>query len=158
MTNNYDRMIALAEAFFHAKDDPQQLLVNEDVMRKLRALHPQSLTQEEEADGPICWILVIPTTQELMHQFLARGIGEKELFDRTLPGMTYDALYLCSALVLPECRGKGVAKRLTLQAIQAIQRDHPIRHLFYWSFSEDGDRLAASVAKQVGLRLLKRVG
>jgi hypothetical protein len=158
MPSNHDRMIALAEQFFNAKDDPQQLVVNEDVMKKLHDLHPKSLTQEEDANGPICWILVIPTTQELMNQFLAREIGEKELFDRTLPGMAYDAMYLCSALVLPECRGKGLAKRLTLEAIQAIKRDHPIRHLFCWPFSAEGDKLAASVAEKMGMPVLKRVG
>jgi ribosomal protein S18 acetylase RimI-like enzyme len=68
----------------------------------------------------------------------------------------YDALYLCSALVLPEHRGKGLAGRLTSRAISSLRHDHPIRSLFYWSFSGAGDTLAASVAREFDLPLYVR--
>jgi GNAT superfamily N-acetyltransferase len=91
-----------------------------------------------------------------MKQFVAKQINEQELLDRTSPQGVYDAIYLCSALVLPEHRGKGVAKRLTISAIQSIQVDHPIKHLFYWGFSVGGTKLATSVARDFGLPLHKR--
>jgi hypothetical protein len=156
MPNNFDRMVKLAVDFFDTKNDPMQIVVNEEVIKKLRQIHPNSLTQEEDANGPTAWILVIPTTNELMKDFLAHKISERELLEKTSPGLSYSALYLCSALVLPECRGKGLAKRLTVKAVQAIKRDHPIQQLFYWSFSSEGDKLAAAVSKECGLPISKR--
>jgi len=58
---------------------------------------------------------------------------------------------------LPEYRKKGIAQRLAIAAIKAIQREHPLTSLFYWSFSSEGDRLADAVAKVTNLPLYKRV-
>ncbi len=112
-------MAALAEQFFHTQEDPDQLVVNEEVMDRLLAIHPRTLNQEATADGPICWILLIPTTSALMEEFLAGKIGERELLNRTTPGGSYEAIYLCSALVLPEHRSGGVARRVSVAAIIA---------------------------------------
>ena len=45
-----------------------------------------------------------------MREFLAGRISERKLLEMTGPGGTYDALYLCSALVLPEFRKQGLAR------------------------------------------------
>ena len=123
--NNLDRMIALAEEFFGTRSDPEQISVNEEVMERLHAIHPNTLSEQRNENGPIAWILLIPTVSDVMQQFIEKKITEKELLDRTLDesshrplGETYDALYLCSALVLPEERGKGIAKRLATKAIK----------------------------------------
>ena len=149
-------MIELATSFFDAKNDPDQISVTEHDIERLRALHPASLSESTDANGPIAWMLVIPTTAALMERFLAREIGEQTLLDETPPGGSYDALYLCSALVLPEYRGKGVARTLLDSAIAAIRADHPIRTLFYWGFSTEGERLAVLVARACGLPLRQR--
>jgi len=149
-------MIRLAEEFFDMKNGPEQISVDGESMARLKEIHPATMSEEKEENGPIAWILVIPTAHELMEAFIQGEINERELLDRTLPGGVYDALYLCSALVLPEYRGKGLARRVTSRAISAIRRDHPLRSLFYWSFSGAGDALAASVARECGLRLYRR--
>jgi GNAT superfamily N-acetyltransferase len=149
-------MIRLAEEFFDMKNDPDQLSVDGDSIARLREIHPDTMSEERNEDGPIAWILVIPTTHALMEAFVRREINERELLDRTLPGGVYDSLYLCSALVLPEHRGKGLARRLTSRAISSIRRDHPLTSIFYWSFSTAGDTLAASVAGEFGLPLYGR--
>lgn len=156
MQKNLERMIRLADEFFDYKNDPEQIVVDELVMDKLHALDPASLTQEANEDGPIAWILVIPTTEAVMREFIEGRIGERQLLEKTLPGESYDAVYLCSALVLPEYRKKGVATRLTLRAIKEIMSRHSIRWLFYWAFSDEGKRLAESVGKGVGLPALRR--
>lgn len=69
----------------------------------------------------MAWILVIPTTFELVNQFLEKQISEKELFDLTPLNTNYEALYLSSALVLEEYRRKGIAKRLMMDAIRAYK-------------------------------------
>jgi len=154
--NNLERMIQLAESVFHAKNDLAQISVTQEDMQKLRAIHPRSMTEAADSQGPFAWILLIPTTRGLMEKFIAKEIGERDLVDRTPLDIQYDALYLCSALVLPEHRGKGLAKRLMLDAIASIREQHPIRSLFYWAFSEEGEKLAHSVARGCGLPLSRR--
>ena len=118
--DNLEKMIRLADAFFEAKRDPDQISVNEKEREKLSRIHPATLTQETDENGPIAWILVIPTTGRVMEQFVCRRISERELLEQTPVGEKYDALYLCSALVLPEYRGKGIARRLTADAVRSI--------------------------------------
>jgi len=157
INRNLERMIHLAEEFFEAKSDPDQIAVDENVIERLRAIHPNTMSEERDGNGTIAWILLIPTSNELMMQFVERKINEKDILARTVPGSRYEAIYLCSALVLPEYRKKGIAQRLAIAAIKAIQREHPLTSLFYWSFSSEGDRLADAVAKVTNLPLYKRV-
>lgn len=154
--SNLQRMIRLAEEFFETKNDPAQISINDQSIEKLKKIHRCTMTEERDEEGPIAWILVIPTTHELMERFITKGINEQELLENTPVGGTYDALYLCSALVVPEYRGKGMAKRLVIGAVRSIQEQHPIRTLFYWAFSVEGEKLAASIAGEFGLPLHRR--
>ena len=153
---NLDRMIKLADEFFETKNDPLQISVSEETMVLLRKIHPNTISEISTEDGPIAWLLIIPTTQTLMKLFLAKKISEQNLLYDTPLNARYEALYLCSALVLPEHRGKGLAKRLALTSIRAVIEQHPIKQLFYWGFSPEGDRLASSIARDLGLPLGKR--
>jgi hypothetical protein len=153
---NLQRMIALAEEFFDMKNDPDQISVDEETRTKLLAIHPNTMTEVRNEEGPIVWILVIPTTTDVMEQFLTKSINEQQILLKTSPGDVFEAVYLCSALVLPEHRGKGLAKRSAVQAVHEIQRRHPIKHLFAWTFSKEGERLAVSIAREIGLPLRLR--
>lgn len=154
--SNYERLIALADQVFEVRNDPEQLDVNEVVMQKLEAIHPSTLSDKDFGEGPILWILLIPTSLELMNQFLDGKINERKLFELTNPGMNYEAVYLCSALVLEEYRNKGYATEVTVEAIRHIQKDHTIKSLFYWPFSEGGKKAAQAIAAQLQLPLLER--
>jgi len=149
-------MIQLAEEFFATKDDPSQISINNKVMRKLKRIHPSTMMEKKTSKGPIAWILVIPTTHKLMEQFIAKKINERELLNKTLLRVKYDSIYLCSALVLPEYRGRGLAKKLMIKAIKSIQKEFPITDLFFWGFSTAGRRLARSIAKELHLLLHQR--
>jgi hypothetical protein len=153
---NYERMLRLADEFFSVKNDPSQLNVTPGVMEKLKRIHPATLSDHGTADGPVVWILLIPTTGGLMRRFLGKEIDEPALLDLTpVPGM-YEALYLCSALVLPEYRRQGLALKVAVEAVGSIRRDHPIATLFYWGFSDEGKALAEALSKATGLPLLAR--
>ena len=158
MPTNLERMIQLADEFFQTKNDPSQISVTEEVMERLRQIHPATMSEHIEGDGPVAWILLIPSTRELMNQFIAKEITEQDLLNMTPFDGPFEAIYLCSALVLPEFRKKGLAKNLTCKAIDAIRNDHPIMWLFTWAFSEEGKRLAHDVATETRLQLLERVG
>jgi len=155
--SNFERMIQLAEDVFAVKSDPDQLDVNQDVIQRLQHIHPASVSEQDEGSGPVAWIIVIPTTVDLMNSFLTKQISERKLFELTPPNGTYDALYLCSALVLEDHRRKGIARQLTLAAIEQIRKDHPIKALFVWAFSKEGDLGAETIAQFTSLPLYKRV-
>jgi GNAT superfamily N-acetyltransferase len=150
-------MIRLADEFFEARTDPEQINVTPRVRSRLERIHPATLSARTTRKGPVAWMLVIPTTTVLMKKFIDGTIGEKELLKRTPLNRPYQAIYLCSALVLPEYRGKGIAKRLLTEAIRSIRRDHPIECLFFWAFSRKGAKLAQSVARAVKLPLTRRM-
>lgn len=149
-------MMQLAEDVFASKNDPDQLDVNQDVLERLQKLHPAAVSEYDD-DGPVAWVIVIPTTLELMKQFLENKISEKELFERPPLNATYEALYLCSAMVLEEHRRKGIAKRLILNAVEKISKDHPLKALFVWPFTKEGDLGAEIIARLTSLPLYKRL-
>jgi GNAT superfamily N-acetyltransferase len=156
--SNFDRLVKLAEEVFAVRSDPSQLNVDQDVIGRLLRLHPSTLSEERDAGGPVAWLLLIPTTMTLMNRFLADEINERELFDLTPEDIPYEAIYLCSGLVLEEYRRKGITKKLALEAIAAIRKDHPIRALFSWAFTKEGDRVAEKIAELTGLPLYKKGG
>ena len=82
LQSNFERMIALAETVFASKQDPEQLDVDQAVIDRLHSIHAACVSEYEEGNGPIAWVLVIPTTHELMQLFLSKKISEKELFNQ----------------------------------------------------------------------------
>jgi ribosomal protein S18 acetylase RimI-like enzyme len=154
--SNFERMIQLAEDVFAAKEDPNQLDVNQEVIEHLQKIHPATVSEYDDGNGPVAWVLIIPTTLELMHQFLENKISEKELYELTPLHVKYEALYLCSGMVLEEYRRKGIAKQLALNAVESIRKDHPIKALFTWAFTKEGDLAAEALSKQISLPLYKR--
>ncbi|HEY1039149.1 MAG TPA: hypothetical protein VGF30_07070 [Bacteroidia bacterium] len=153
---NFERMLQLAEDVFAVKNDPDQLDVDEHVIKHLISLHPSCVSEFADDNGPVVWILVIPTTYAIMNKFLQKEITEQQLCDLSQPGDTFETLYLCSAMVLPEYRSKGIAKRLSIEAIENIRKIHTIKALYVWPFSKEGNALSETIAKTVGLPLFKR--
>lgn len=156
MSENYQRMIQLANDTFAVHNDPLQLDVDDEIIERLQKLHPATLSQYTDGDGPVIWVLLIPTTTPIMQDFINEKIGENEILDRTQPGTTYDCIYLCSALTLPEYRNKGLTRKLTIDAIEKIKKDHPIKNLFVWNFSPEGSWLSNAIALKLDLPLFER--
>jgi ribosomal protein S18 acetylase RimI-like enzyme len=154
--SNFERLIQLADEVFAVKNDPKQLNVDQQVIERLQKIHPATVSEFDDGNGPVAWVLVIPTTLDLMNKFLGNEISEKELFEQTPLDAAYEALYLCSALVLEEYRRKGIAKRLTLKAIEDIRKNHPLKALFVWAFTKEGDLASEAIARLAGLPLYKR--
>ncbi len=150
-------MIELVTETFDTRNDPEQLDVNEEVIEQLARLHPATLSEHVEGDGPVVWILIIPTTTEFMNRFLNYEISEGDILKLTPLHSTYDTVYLCSASTLAEFRRKGLAKKMTIDAINEIKKDHPIKALFVWHFSKEGEILAEKIAEELSLPLLKRI-
>ena len=90
-SNNLERMIQLAEDVFAVKSDPDQLDVDQEVMERLKRIHHASVSEMDYGNGPVAWLILIPTTMDLMHRFLAEEITEKQLFELTPLDVKYDA-------------------------------------------------------------------
>ncbi len=156
--SNLERMISLVDEVFATREDPDQLSISPAVMERLHNIHPSALSEFDDGHGPVAWVMLIPTTLPLMKRFLAKEITEKELFDLTPTGVNYDALYLCSALVLEEYRRKGIVKNLVLHSIAEIRKNHPLKALFVWPFTKEGELAAGALARLTDLPLFKREG
>ena len=154
--SNFERMIQLADEVFASRQDINQLDINEEVLEHLRSIHPGTVSEFDDGNGPVAWLLLIPTTTELMQQFLEQKISERQLYELTPLNTKYETLYLCSAMVLEEYRRKGIMKQLALDAIQRIRQDHPIQSLFVWTFSEEGRLSAKALSQTVSLPLHQR--
>jgi len=106
--------------------------------------------------GPVAWVLIFPTTKKLMQLFLEKKISEKQLFESTPVGAAYEVIYLCSAMVLQEYRSLGIAKRLAINSLEQIRKDHVIEGLFVWAFTIEGERLANQLADTFSLPIFFR--
>ena len=155
--SNYQRLIKLAEEVFAVKSDPNQLDVSQEVIERLKKIHPSTVSEFNDENGPVAWLLVIPTTSDLMNRFLEKDITERELFELTPLNTACEALYLCSAMVLEEYRRKGIAKQLAIKAIDDIRKDHLLKCLFVWAFSKEGDQASVALAGLTELPLYKRI-
>ena len=155
---NFSRMLQLIDETFATRSDPDQIQVNQDQLKKLQSIHPATLSELSDENGPLVWVLVIPTKNAIMVDFLSGNISEKQVLDTTVPGQDYECLYLCSATTLPEARRKGLTKKVCLDAIAKISEQHGLRTLFVWPFSSEGSALAASLAKQLHLNLFIKEG
>jgi GNAT superfamily N-acetyltransferase len=153
---NLVRMIQLAGEFFDSQNDPDQIGVDEHVLERLKKIHPSCIAEKRTRQGPVAWTLVLPTSRRLMELFITNAITERELLRRTRAGRKYEAIYLCSALVLPEFRRKGIARHLVIRSITAIRKQHPIEFLYCWPFSSDGEQLAEVIAQSLRLPLFKK--
>jgi len=154
--SNFERLIQLSDEVFSSRTDPDQLNFDQNLMEHLQLIHPDTISEYDDGNGPVCWILCIPTTLDLMTQFINKEISERELYELTPLNTKYEAIYLCSALLLEEFRGKGIAQRLGLKAIENIKIDHSIKALFFWSFSKEGEKLANKASELMGLPLYRR--
>lgn len=156
MSNNYKRLVQLADEVFAMREDPEQLNVDDKVLERLHQIHPATISEESDENGPYAWLLVIPTTEELMMKFISEEINEKELYELTPLNIEYTTIYLCSALILEEYRRKGIIRQMALEAINSIRKDHPITALFTWPFTKEGDLAADNISALTGLPLYKR--
>lgn len=150
---NFKLMMELIDQTFATRNDPGQIQVTQAQMKKLETIHPSTLSEFANENGPLIWILLIPTMRSVMNEFLEGKISEAELLKKTKPKQNYDCIYLCSATTLPEARHKGETKKLCLRAINEICKDHSILTLFVWPFTKEGEKLASVIAKECCMEL-----
>ncbi|MBA2612729.1 MAG: hypothetical protein H0U95_12195 [Bacteroidetes bacterium] len=144
---NFNRMLTLIDEVFATRNDPEQIQVNQQQLKKLQKIHPATLSELANEEGPVIWVLIIPTTKKIMNDFLEHKISEKDILSKTKAGDSYDCIYLCSATTLAEFRGKGETKNICIKAIRSICETNSIKNLFVWPFTQEGELLAKKIAE-----------
>ena len=151
-----DSMMKIAELFFGTETDPDQMPINQESADKLLSIHKNTIVYKIDENGnPIAWVVVVPTSINVMNQFLKKEITEKELLDKAVEEKKFDTLYLCAAFVLPEYRRKGYAKELFEEAINGMPNGNNAT-LYCWLYSEDGKKLVAALSGVIKRPILSR--
>ena len=129
--SNFERMLQLADEVFATKNDPNQLDVNEEVMEHLQRIHPESIAEYDDGQGPVCWIIQIPTTRALMEQFLADEISEKQLFELTPLDVPYQAVICVRAWSSKNTEEKALLKNWPSTHFQKSANHIPSKHFLF---------------------------
>ncbi len=125
-------------------------------MRKVISSCLNIIRQENKIVG---LTLIFPCRKELMNDFISKKITEADLLDKLKKSPSNrkpEAIYLCSALIKPEFRGKGLALK---SFIKSIKNNFNLKYrppLFYWGYSNEGDALSNKIAKILNLPIYKR--
>ena len=90
ISNNYERMLKLVDEVFATSSDPNQIRVTPEVMDRLKEMHPSTFAEYSDSNGPVAWIMIIPSTLELMNCFVKGEISENELFELTPSNISYE--------------------------------------------------------------------
>lgn len=142
----FDKMLKISEEFFGTATDPDQIPISKDSGGKIRSIHPETILYKFNGDDPIAWEMIIPTSLSIMDDFLHKKISERDLFEIAVEEKKFEALYLCSAFVLPKYRGKGYAKELVMKGIVALSQNKELP-LYCWIYSNEGKNLVDSLSK-----------
>lgn len=101
----------------------------------------------KENGMPIAWSVVLPTSKENERKFLRGEIGENQLFEVSIKNPSFESLYLFVAIVLPEYRQNGLAKKLMSYQIKYFQDEYKVSNFFAWVFSANGESLLKSLER-----------
>ena len=148
-----ERMLACIDETFQTRLDPGQIQVNAAERRVLTRLHPLCLNAYEDAQGPLIWALMFPTTTILADRFIENKIQERELLLINTSKKNYTTLYLCSITALPEIRHRNKSFELCEKSVSALLQDYKIDSLLVWPLSESGLKLAQRLSQTFGLPL-----
>ena len=73
--------------------------------------------------------------------------------DLTKPQDSYEALYLCAAITIPEHRKKGYASSLMIEVINSIPHNKGVK-LFAWPYSKDGEEVIKKLSNLLKVDIL----
>lgn len=141
------KMDVIAEQIFGTIQDSDQIPIAKESGDKLNTLTPHWIKYKTDEKGdPIAWVIVLPTTKEMMHKFLKGEITEKQLLEFTAPQEAYSAIYLCAAITISQYRRQGLAFSLFEEAIEKISKTEDYA-IFVWPVGDGGLELAKKVGE-----------
>lgn len=148
-------LLKMAEDFFGTKYDLDQMPATRETIRKLQKIHPRTIAYQL-VDGRLTgWAVAIPTSKNLMKDFLRGAINERQLLGMTESKNKFETVYLAAAFILPEYRRRGCVQRMFIEAIRSIPLA-PNPQLFYWPFTVEGRKLANGIGRHLEMEIKER--
>lgn len=150
----------MSEEFFEMEKDPSQMAATKetrDWIYKNVKFISNIIRNNNEIIG---YSFMLPCSKKIMNDFIEKRIDEATLINEIkknkLP-TSPEAIYLCSSIIKEEFRGNGIAKIGFIKLINNILKNSNIKPiLFYWKYSDEGEKLVNKIAKELDLRLLVR--
>ena len=106
------------------------------------------------------YIYMLPSSLEIMESFAKGELNEAQVFEqlRERDTLYRESIYIAAVVVDKECRGRGLAKELIMEAVNSAAleygRDIPF---YYWPYSKEGASLFSRMApwfEEQGFRLV----
>ena len=156
----FTRKIAIKE-FGTSTDKNQWHPTEEDSVFVMNNL-PECMNIIRDDDNFIGFTLIIPSTRELMDNFINKEINENDLWlaakNRKVTLDNFSAIYLCSAIIDKNYRRRGLSSNGFVKSIRKLIGKKNVKPiLFYWAYSNEGKLVADKVAKILNLKLEKRI-
>lgn len=150
----FEKMNAIAiELFETESDDTQASPTLENCLRVVKKEKYNFILVKDTNDELMGWSVVMPTSLEVMDNFLSEEITERELLEISRIDSKFEALYLFAVIVLPEYRKKGLAKFLFKTQIEYFKEKYNINNIYSWWFSEEGKKLGDSLEKELDVEI-----
>jgi len=151
--NNLEK---LDKIYFKNNIDSNQWVSDFKTNNKIIKTFKYSLIIFKDEELIIGYSLVIPSNKKLMIDFLTNKINETQLIKSNLKNvnlLNFQTLYLCAAIILPEYRNQGYAKKGVLKSINYYKKSNKNIVLFSWSYSKSGNQLLQAISNTVKLPL-----
>jgi GNAT superfamily N-acetyltransferase len=152
-TDIISEILKTAEEYFGTSEDVEQIPATQEALERNLALHPKSFIYKTTEDNKLIgWVTVLPTSKKLAEDFLSNKITERELLYLTSFSEEYEALYFCSAFILPEHRRKGYSFKMFMEAIEWIPCV-PDQLMFAWPITLEGEMLIAKLEQFLNVEI-----
>ena len=149
-----EKMNTVAMELFHTENDDTQ--ASPTLEKSLQVINKEKynfISINDDNNEPIAWSLVMPTSLEVMDNFLSEKITERELLETSRADDKFEALYLFAVIVLPEHRRSGLGQFLFKTQIEYFKEKYNITEFYTWWFSEEGKKLGDSLEKKLGIQV-----
>lgn len=160
-TKELSEAAKLAENYFKSENDPEQISINFENSLWIRKNLPYCLNIIRYDGKIIGHSLIIPCKRKIMGKFISNEINEAQLFDeikKSEENRKPECIYLCSAFIKPEFRGRGIVFESFIKSINKVIDKKQNLELFYWAYSNEGASLCEKIAKKLRVNLAKRKG
>ena len=143
----------IAAEFFGTETDENQIPATPEATKHSLDSGGILVIAIDDENNPVGWASSIPTTKDLMNQFLNESINEAQLFWQSNGG-EYDAIYFISVFIKPEFRSFITAKNLIMGAIQPLLKSDTV--VFYDAFSNEGAVMGNYLKRMFGDRIISK--
>ena len=147
----------MLEEYFKSENDVEQAPISKENIIWVHKNMPNCANVIKYDNKIIGSTFVVPCNRKLMEKFLSGKINENQLFEmikKELNLSNFDSIYLASAFIKQEFRGRGLAVKGFVKSIKKLIGNKKVKPtLFYWGYSVEGKKLARKVAEITGLEL-----